>query len=196
MRNSSIDEYLSWRSYASAKNLAALGFPPSQELRASVDFSSSDVHDLRNLLITDIEFNLPGDMLKKADLAGMQHGLEVRLPYLDSALVEFALNLPEPYVIKNGVRKRVLREAFSDILPDEILTRRKQGFLLPVRKWMKGGRILDELLDLARSQTSIDRQALCRIAQEHKNGQYDHSSLMWCCYVYLKWLARSTRMAA
>ena len=123
----------------------------------------------------------------------MQHGLEVRLPFLDSKLVEFALGLPGNFLIDRGVRKRILREAFRDDLPAEILARRKKGFLLPIRKWMKRGRMRDELLDIARSQTILDVTAIDRFVEEHRVGSVDHSQLLWECYVFLKWKARSNQ---
>jgi asparagine synthase (glutamine-hydrolysing) len=140
--------------------------------------------------VADIEFNLPADMLKKVDLASMQHSLEVRLPYLDSGLVEFVLNLPANYLITNGRRKHLLRETFRDLLPPEILGRRKQGFLLPIRKWMRYGRMRDELLELSAAQNVLDVGAVRRFADRHRAGTEDLSPLLWSCYVYLKWQRR------
>jgi asparagine synthase (glutamine-hydrolysing) len=146
-----------------------------------------ELDGLRDILKMDIEFNLPSDMLKKVDLASMQHGLEVRLPFLDSGLVEFALSLPPDFLIKRGVRKRILRETFKEDLPLEILTRGKKGFLLPIRKWMKSGRMREELLELAKVRSPLNGSAIERFLNEHRSGLVDHSSLLWACYVFLKW---------
>lgn len=188
LRCSAIEEYLSWRSYASSAQLDELGVSG----RGSEDLPIRErpIRCLRDLLVTDIEFNLPADMLKKVDLASMQHSLEVRLPYLDSGLVEFVLNLPASYLIANGRRKHLLREAFRDLLPHEILGRRKQGFLLPIRKWMRYGRMRDELLELSTSQNVLDVDAIGRFADRHRAGAEDLSPLLWSCYVYLKWQRR------
>jgi asparagine synthase (glutamine-hydrolysing) len=138
----------------------------------------------------DIRFNLPADMLKKVDLASMQQSLEVRLPFLDSELVAFALSLPGAFLISGSTRKYILREAFRDQLPEDILGRGKKGFLLPIRKWMKSGRMRDELLDLARGQSFIDPAAVEQFAGEHRAGRADRSQLLWACYVLLKWRGR------
>jgi asparagine synthase (glutamine-hydrolysing) len=188
LKVSPIDEYLSWRSYATDDQLRGLGLSP--DLEHALPLQRRDIRSLQDLLVTDIEFNLPADMLKKVDLASMQHSLEVRLPYLDSGLVEFALSLPAPFLIANGRRKHILREAFRELLPGEILTRRKQGFLLPIRKWMKAGRMREELLALSLRQTTLDSKAIERLADRHRDGKEDLSALLWYCYVYFKWIAR------
>ena len=190
MRGTAGEEYLSWRSYASAKQLTALGLPASNERSLPGESSDLNIETLRDLLVTDIRFNLPADMLKKVDLASMQHGLEVRLPFLDSGLVEFALGLPASFLIFGGVRKHILRETFRDDLPPEILTRGKKGFLLPIRKWMKGGRMRDELLDIAAGQSVLEPRAIEKFANEHRSMRADHSQLLWECYVFLKWRLR------
>jgi asparagine synthase (glutamine-hydrolysing) len=190
LRPTGAEEYLSWRSYASSQQIEELGFPSDLSQPLPRELLEAELNDLRDILRMDIEFNLPGDMLKKVDLASMQHGLEVRLPFLDSGLVEFALQLPSEFLIKGGVRKRILREAFKDDLPPEILTRGKKGFLLPIRKWMKSGLIREELLALARQQSILDRTAIERFLAEHGSGLVDHSQLLWACYVFLKWSMR------
>jgi asparagine synthase (glutamine-hydrolysing) len=190
MRASAGEEYLSWRSYASPEQLLSLGFPNSDVVSLPSDLVDLNLNTLRDILVTDICFNLPADMLKKVDLASMQHGLEVRLPFLDSGLVEFALGLPEEFLIARAVRKHILREAFRADLPPEILTRRKKGFLLPLRKWMKDGRMRDELLDLAARQSVLNPRAIENFASQHRAMQADHSQLLWACYVFLKWIGR------
>ncbi|MCG2630707.1 asparagine synthase (glutamine-hydrolyzing) [Bradyrhizobium sp. WYCCWR 13023] len=191
LRRSSLEEYLSWRSYARSDQLSALGL--SNESAHDVPIRQRPIRSLHDLLATDIEFNLPADMLKKVDLASMQHGLEVRLPYLDSDLVKFALSLPAKFLIARGRRKHLLRETFRDLLPPEILERRKRGFLLPIRRWMKYGRMRDELLELSAVQNVLDAGAIRRFADQHQAGIEDLSPLLWSCYVYLKWQRRAIK---
>lgn len=190
LRSTGAQEYLSWRSYASEQQIAALGFVPDRDEKLPEEIRRAELRSLQDILRIDISFNLPGDMLKKVDLASMQHGLEVRLPFLDSGLVDFALRLPSEFLISKGVRKHILRETFKEDLPADILTRGKKGFLLPIRQWMKSGRMRDELLDLAQGQNELDTRAVRTLADEHRAGKVDHSPLLWACYVYLKWSAR------
>lgn len=191
LRESSVEEYLSWRCYATQDQLLAVGMDSSGLAVIRETLSAVPMQTLRDVLIADIRFNLPNDMLKKVDLASMQHGLEVRLPYLDSGLAEFALALPEHFLLAGKQRKRILREAFKDHLPLEILTRRKQGFLLPLRKWFRTGAIREEFRSLVQEQGLLDRGALNRLAEEHERGMRDHSVFLWACYVFLKWQDRT-----
>lgn len=183
-----LDEYLSWRNYAATSELKLLGIDIGDSARKAV--RNLPLDSLSDLLALDIGFNLPNDMLKKVDLASMQHAVEVRLPYLDKGLVEFALSLPENLLINHGIRKYILREAFSDLLPESIMKRRKQGFLLPVRKWFKNGMLRDQLYNLANETTTLDKSALKKLLYEHEISTHDHSVLLWSCYVFLRWSSR------
>ena len=186
-----VEEYASWRTYGTAEDISALGINLSADTPLRRLIGDTPLESLRDIQVVDIAFNMPNDMLKKVDLASMQHGLEVRLPYLDSGLVAFALDLPERYLIRWRERKRILRAAFKHRLPPAILKRRKQGFLLPIRKWFRDGTIRDELADLGRRQTLLNGEILERLIKEHGRGDRDNSVLLWTSYVFLKWQERT-----
>ena len=160
---------------------------PSAELDGIACDNQFDLGGLKDIQMMDIMFNLPNDMLKKVDYAAMMHGLEVRLPFLDSNIVEFALKLPDRYKIYGKVRKKILKDAFSDVLPPSITGRSKKGFLLPIRSWFRDGNIREDLIDLVESQNQIDSKECDILLQEHSSGKYDHSVFLWSIYVYLKW---------
>jgi asparagine synthase (glutamine-hydrolysing) len=86
----------------------------------------------------DLQTVLADDMLVKADRFSMQHGVEIRNPFLDYRVVEFALNLPLAQKINKTNQKIILKESFSDLLPKQIFTRSKKGFELPLQKWLSG----------------------------------------------------------
>lgn len=90
------------------------------------------------MLRQDMAMYLPGDILTKVDRASMAHGLEVRVPMLDRALVDFALSLPFALKFHRGRSKRVLRHAVRHLLPREILERPKRGFAVPIDAWFRG----------------------------------------------------------
>ncbi|TDR76718.1 asparagine synthase (glutamine-hydrolyzing) [Paludibacterium purpuratum] len=188
MAVSAHDEYLSWRSYATDTDIANLGF--TSRLTSQALLGEKQFETLADLLIADLGFNLHNDMLKKVDFASMQHGKEVRLPYLDTELVEFALSLPEVYLIKGSERKRILRAAFRDFLPETIFTRRKQGFLMPIRQWFANGLLAEKLREMARESTHLDFKVIDNYLNQHQAAIHDHSVLLWCCYAYLKWQNR------
>lgn len=192
-----VAEYLLWRSYARPSDLALLDLD-----RDVTDILHTGVQDvaggtLRDVQIADISFNLPNDMLRKVDIAGMAFGVEARLPYLDREVVHFALSTPDNFRMRSGVRKRILRDAFADLVPPSILARRKMGFLMPIRQWMSGGPMRDAVLDLGRSQTRFDPAVIERLLLEHSRGLADHSVLLWALYVYFRWSAgRASRVGS
>ncbi len=91
--------------------------------------------NFNSLFYTDVKLVLQNDMLVKTDLMSMANSLEVRCPFLDYRLVEFLFTLPAEYKINELSQKRILRDAVSHLLPQEIMHRKKQGFEVPLLKW-------------------------------------------------------------
>ena len=85
----------------------------------------------------DLNFYLPDDLLKKVDMASMRASLECRAPFLDHALIEFCMKIPPQMKLKNNNMKYLLKNAFKNDLPEEILNRPKHGFGAPVENWLK-----------------------------------------------------------
>lgn len=196
LRDNPLDAYLSWRTYADPATLVALGIDCSANAAMRHRMKSTFTGSLRDVQTMDVTFNLPNDMLKKVDYAAMVHSLEVRLPFLDSELVHWALALPDNYRLNGGVRKRILRDAFVDMLPAQIMSRGKMGFLLPIRRWFQNGQLRAELEGLLNMQTRFDRALVHKLIAEHAAGQADHSVLLWSLYVYLRWHRRLTVWAS
>jgi asparagine synthase (glutamine-hydrolysing) len=137
-------------------------------------------------------FYLTGDINVKVDRACGAVGLEARAPFLDTDVVSFACGLPPALRMSGGVTKRVLKAALRGHLPDEILDRPKQGFGVPVARWMKG-----ELLPLLREELHPDKlrregffapDEVSRILDEHVRGQRDHRKQLWTLLVFEQWL--------
>ena len=81
---------------------------------------------------------LPGDMLYKVDTASMYNGMEIRSPFLDHELVEYAFTLQGEAKIRNGNKKFILKSAFKNLLPPAIVNKPKHGFEVPLQQWLKG----------------------------------------------------------
>lgn len=97
----------------------------------------SDMHNkINNVAMFDITSHLPGQILTKIDRAGMMHGLEIRSPFLDTALVEFVFNLPYEYKIYRGEQKYILKDIVAEYMPRDFVYRQKQGFGAPIDKWL------------------------------------------------------------
>jgi asparagine synthase (glutamine-hydrolysing) len=195
LRNDAVDSYLSWRTYAEPAILAGLGLDMSGQALMRERLGSAGSGCLRDIQVLDLEFNLPNDMLKKVDYASMLNSIEVRLPYLDSGLAHWALSLPDEFRMSGGVRKRILRDAFADLLPDAILARGKKGFLLPIRSWFRAGRLRDELAAMLEGQSAFDSRAVGAIMARHAAGAADDSVFLWALYVYLRWRGNLARWA-
>ena len=144
-------------------------------------------------------FYLTGDINVKVDRACGAVGLEGRAPFLDTDVVSFACRLPPALRMSGGVSKRILKAALRGHLPDDILDRPKQGFGVPVARWMKG-----ELLPLVREELHPDKLRregffdpveVSRIVDEHVEGRRDHRKQLWTLLVFEQWLRRHGPLA-
>jgi asparagine synthase (glutamine-hydrolysing) len=126
----------------------------------------------------------------KVDIASMANSLEVRSPFLDRALVEFALQLPTSLLIRGTRRKWILKRAFADTLPPENLARRKQGFGVPIGRWLRGD-LRSMLEDIVLSPRALSRgylrpDAAKTLVAEHLSG-VDHSHRLWSLLMLELW---------
>ena len=131
----------------------------------------------------DLKFWLPGDILTKVDRTSMAVSLEAREPLLDHRLIEFAAALPERLRTKRGEGKWLLKKTMQRYLPDEVLYRPKQGFVMPIAQWFRGplaesARAIGSSAALARTGW-FDRKRLGVIADDHIAGRSDHGRLLW-----------------
>lgn len=124
----------------------------------------SDAGDLNEVLYSDTKLVLPNDMLTKVDRMSMANSLEVRVPFLDHRVLEYAFSLPPEYKVHGKMKKRIVQDAFRDMLPPELYDRPKRGFELPMLAWMRGPlkeRLFDELL----TEKRIEAQGLFRFEE-------------------------------
>ena len=135
------DAFLSWVSYIPGPWRAKLC--PSGAEEALEDYrriwrASEPAGLLDRLLLLNMRTYLLDDLLPKVDRMAMAHGLEVRSPFLDTALVEMALGLPPSCKLRGFRGKLVLKKAAQGLVPSEVLGRRKHGFGLPLDAWFRG----------------------------------------------------------
>ncbi|HEU5170886.1 MAG TPA: asparagine synthase (glutamine-hydrolyzing) [Gemmatimonadales bacterium] len=123
------------------------------------------------------------ELLMKQDQMSMAASVESRVPFLDHPLVEYAAALPAGLKLRGRRTKLVLREALRDLVPPEILTRRKMGFPTPVSAWLRGSyrTVVDELVlgPRALRRRLFDPAVLHRLAAEHRAGLVDHGDRLW-----------------
>jgi asparagine synthase (glutamine-hydrolysing) len=122
-------------------------------------------------------FYLQDDILAKADRASMMVSLEVRSPFLDQDVADFARRIPHEYKFRHGQTKYLLKAALRGVLPDAIIDRRKKGFGIPAAKWLREWS--EE--DFARAGSVVRNPAwIAGCLAEHKAGRRDHRLALWC----------------
>jgi asparagine synthase (glutamine-hydrolysing) len=131
----------------------------------------------------DLKIFLPGDILTKVDRTSMAVSLEAREPLLDHRLIEFAGRLPVNMRLRGGSGKWLMKKALARYLPDEILHRRKMGFVTPISAWFRGP-LAPEAAAIARSPALaelgwFDPAAIARVAADHRAGKAEHGRLLW-----------------
>ncbi len=174
----------------------------TQEIRAATD---GDVYrDARRMweecesddVVTrmqslDTRLYLAEDILTKVDRASMAVSLEVRAPFLDPRVAEFAASLPSSYKLRRGTTKRLLKLAVKDLVPRFVTRRGKKGFGVPVAEWLKL-----KLRPLARDLLSPERvrragvfnpQVVGRLQDEHERGVANHRKLLWTLLMFELW---------
>jgi asparagine synthase (glutamine-hydrolysing) len=141
--------------------------------------------------LADLVTYLPCDLLAKVDIASMAHGLECRQPFLDYRVVELAAGMPVGLKFHHGRGKRILREAFADLLPPPIRRRRKMGFGVPLDHWFRNelkAYARDVLLDPQTLGRGYFRaEAVRRLWDDHQQGRFDHSARLWALLVLELW---------
>ena len=142
----------------------------------------------------DLKLWLPGDILTKVDRTSMAVSLEAREPLLDHRLIEFAARLPARMRLRGGSGKWLMKRALADRLPEEILHRRKMGFVTPVSAWFRGPLAAQAAAiahGSALAETGwFESAAIARIADAHKSGRADHGRLLWQLFMLDKSLQR------
>lgn len=199
------DRYWRWASLASKDQAMSLLHPDLRTTfflkdyvarRKEILSTITDDASINDILLTDMRLVLPGDMLMKVDMASMANSLEVRVPFLDYEVVNFLFSLPDDFKINGAMRKRVLQDAFRDILPEKLYKRPKKGFEVPMLKWLRTDLqplINDDLL----SQKFVEDQGIFSWAEVDRLKQTlnspnpgDVHARVWGLIVFQSWYKR------
>jgi len=208
MKLTSQERYWQWAGYAQEDHVLKLFSKGSKEKFNQQEYEKRkqellqyipEKESIRDILMTDMQLVLPNDMLTKVDLMSMAHGLEVRVPFLDYRLVNFIFSLPDDYKITRSIRKKILQDAFRDVLPADLYNRPKKGFEVPLLKWFRKelkSLIMDDLL----SEKSIREQGIFEYSEIEKlklqllsvNPQDVHARI-WALIVFQWWWRKYLR---
>ena len=121
------------------RDIELLSLVPGAKLKALDEVDSKLESPYASMQLADMEYYFPDDILYKVDRASMAVSLESRIPMLDRDLLEFAWTLPDSFKYSDGVSKRILRDLLYQYVPKSMLDRPKQGFYVPIQKWLLEG---------------------------------------------------------
>ncbi len=165
------------------------GWAPPWEITAPYYRKSAGADGATRMQHLDFYTWLPGDILAKADRMSSAHSLDLRLPYLDHILVEFAATIPPRYKITRKMTKHILRMSTARYLPREIYDRPKLGFPVPLASWIRQ-HFADRLKEIWRSETAqtyFNPGTLEKILDSHIRGEADYARKIWTVTVFLLW---------
>lgn len=202
MNLSAKDRYWRWASFATEEDAKSLLSGKSKRIlskdvykkrRQKILNHLSQKGDINEVLLTDMQLVLPNDMLTKVDMMSMANSLEVRTPFLDYKVVNFAFSLPQSSKIDGGMKKKIVQDAFREMLPPELYKRPKHGFEVPLLKWFQNElkpMIVDDLL----SDSFIEAQGVFNVkeiqrlkAQLFSNNPGDIHARIWALVVFQHW---------
>lgn len=138
----------------------------------------------------DINFWLMKDILQKADRMTMANSLEGRVPFVDKEVFKVASTLPLDYKVTKENTKVALREAAKKVIPNESYKKKKLGFPVPIRDWMKEPDVYNEIKEAFQSKTAqkyFQTSKLLKMLDDHKNGKKDNYRKLWNVFCFLKW---------
>ena len=156
-------------------------------------FDTSNTSDkIDQVLYTDMTTYLPDDLLTKVDIASMAHGLESRSPLLDHELLELSAKIPSNLKLKGLTnRKYIFKQMLKDMLPKEILYRKKKGFSMPVNNWLKGdlkkyaySHLLSQKF---KNRNIIKKESIKTILDTHMNTSVNTSYTIWTLLMLELW---------
>lgn len=175
------------------------GYRAIEVLRAHAAAAGTE-EPLARAQYIDLKTWLPGAMLTKVDRASMANSLEVRAPFLDHRLVEWAAGLAVADKVVGVSGKVLLKKALEPLLPREVLYRPKQGFSLPLAAWLRGD-LAERLEELARPSAPLlgtglfAPAGLRRLIDEHRSGRRDHARPLWALLMFDAFLRRPWQAA-
>ena len=199
---SGIDRYFYWAGIFGPRDrcdLFSADFKRSSDIDPYAQLSRSlaeppGLETLDRLLRIDTLSALPNDLLVKVDIAGMANSLELRAPFLDQCLFEFAASLPVEYKLRMGTKKYLLKKTLKGRLPEAALRRKKMGFGVPIGSWFRA-KLRVYLEDNLLSEKSLGRgyfvpERVKCLVEQHTSGSEDHAQQLWALLMLELWHQR------
>jgi asparagine synthase (glutamine-hydrolysing) len=175
---------------------AAYSLERKQEIIAPIALQAESMNDV---FAADIQTVLVGDMLYKVDMMSMANGLEVRVPFLDHRLVDFVQALPANYKIDAHRRKKIAKDAFSDLIPSLILNRPKKGFDVPVEQYLYNNEQIADFFRMHVTFSNIAEQGIFnydyvkRFDPNNNKTLRADSQTWWAYFVFQYWYFKNLK---
>jgi asparagine synthase (glutamine-hydrolysing) len=205
LENSYINRHFRWMMFLSGRQKKELYSPdflsgdylkplPGREPFAGFFRQSQPLDGINRDLYLDFKSYMVDNILVKVDRMSMATSLEARVPLLDYKMVEFAFSLPDRYKLSGSTTKWFFKKAMEGILPDEIIYRRKEGFSIPIKNWLK-----TELKDLMMEYLSEKRvkdagffnhRGVQKMVDEHLHNKQNHAHRLWALILFHLWRER------
>ena len=153
------------------------------------DFTK-DLDDVTRMQYIDLNLWLVGDILLKADKMSMANSLEVRVPFLDKVVFDAARHIQSDYRVNREATKYAFRMVAKDKLPDEVATKKKLGFPVPIRVWLKEDKYYNIVKDAFEGEAAkkyFNTDKIVAYLDEHKSGKADNSRKIWTIFMFLIW---------
>lgn len=194
--------HCSWRTMIDSEvSLQVRGDRSDDWVQQGLNAYASTLHDappwlspLEQMLHMDLSFHLPNDMLVKIDRMSMAHALEVRVPFLSNAVLETALAIPPQWKLHGRRGKWVLRDAMRTMLPSDIISRKKAGFVIPIESWLRGawrGLVRNVLTqDFCEESQILSWPGVRALIDAHQSNQRNHAYALFTLLVFALWWRR------
>lgn len=198
MRQPAPERYWQWAGFATQDQVKKLLLKQTEDAELNKRKNRwlkeiSENGPIGEVLLTDMQLVLPYDMLTKVDMMSMANSLEVRVPFLDHDLVNFVFSLPDAYKIDSRQRKKILRDAFREDLPEQLYNRNKQGFEVPLLRWFQHelkSLIVDDLLseEFVKHQQIFNYDEIrCLLGQLFSGNPGDAPARVWALLIFQYW---------
>lgn len=166
------------------------GMVKPQEITKPYFEKVKDKDDITKMQYIDINLWMVGDILLKADRMSMANSLELRVPFLDKEVFKLASTLPLKYKVNDENTKYAMRKAALKNLPEEVAKRKKLGFPVPTRVWLRQEKYYNKVKEEFESENSkkfFNQEEIIKLLDTHYKGKKDNSRKIWAIYVFLIW---------
>jgi len=168
-------------------------FAVANETLSKFDLAHPGRDQLTRMIHNEFRLRLPELLLMRVDKITMAESLEARVPFLDHALAEFTMDMPQSAKIKDGVAKYILKKSVEGIIPNDIIYRKKMGFNAPMAEWLRGGfgaKAEDGIMNSPLlDQIGFDRDNVAGLISDHRSGHRNTSLMIWVLYNLTAWHA-------